>query len=88
MDEDWNVLLWAVFMSLDDIIDRCWDDGAVVVWLELDIIRLLLSDIPFIMELLFEAGRMLGFEEFLFCDFLTVSRTGPQAGQAESLHLR
>ena len=33
---------------------------------------------------------MLVFEpdEFRFCDFLTVSRTGPQAGQAESLHFR
>lgn len=24
----------------------------------------------------------------LLCDFLTVSRTGPHAGQAESLHFR
>ena len=74
-------------MSLDGIIDRCWDEGAVLAWLELGIIRLF-SAKPFIIELLFEPDRMLGLEEFLFCDFLTVSLTGPQAGQAESLHFR
>jgi hypothetical protein len=87
MEDEGKELPCGEFISLEDIMACCCDDGADPP----DIIRLL-SGIPFIIAaaVLLELDRMLEllFAGFRFCDFLTVSRTGPQAGQAGSLHFR
>jgi hypothetical protein len=93
IDDDWegkDPLPRCEDMSLDGIIG-CWcdddDDGGI----DVDIIWRCPSDILLGIELPLLAPRIWELwllDWFLDCDFRTVSRTGPQAGHAGSLHLR